>query len=232
MTTRYFTGGPLKQNSDLHIIQKLKETREQQPPEPQDITESIFFESVTDDLMLEAVGKMADQTLRSNAAAAVLTWVDDEDATFEQLDSLIYGFASGGDDDDLTEDELSDYNDMMGYAFEFLVSNGAAADKVQSMEENDDATEAVLEAVKEATKAEDDDELVADFAVRETLMNESKQKVIRNGEVKYIKKKTKKYRQSPAQKAALKKARRKANTSAAKAKRRKSNRARSARGMD
>ena len=234
MSKRFFAPGATKLNmkSDEAIIARLQQKKAEQSQEPDDISEKLFFESVTEDMMLEATSKMADQTLRSNAAAAVITWIDGEDATYEELDSLLYGFAAGDDDqEELTEDELEVYNALLEYVDEFLVANGADASQVQSMDENEDAAEAVFNDVKESIKAKDDDELIADFAVRETMMNESTQKVVRDGKVVTKKKKTKKHKQSPAQKAALKKAQKKSNSSAAKAQRRKSNRVRKSRGM-
>ncbi|EGQ7810387.1 hypothetical protein I6Y99_004431 [Vibrio parahaemolyticus] len=223
-------GAKLQMDNTAAIIAKLSQERNQPAQVDTEIAESLFFESVTDDMFLEAVSKTAETNLRSNAAASVMTWIDEGDASFEELDALIYGFAAG-DDEELDDDELADYNTMMNYAYEFLVSNGADASQVQSMEENEDASEAVFNAVKESTKAKDDAELIADFSVRETMMLEAKKKVVRDGEVKYVNKKTKKHRQTPAQKASLKKAQKKSNTSAAKAKRRKSNRVRKSHGM-
>ncbi|HBN6266231.1 TPA: hypothetical protein L3N15_004213 [Vibrio parahaemolyticus] len=223
-------GAKLQMDNTAAIIAKLSQERNQPAQVDTEIAESLFFESVTDDMFLEAVSKTAETNLRSNAAASVMTWIDEGDASFEELDALIYGFAAG-DDEELDDDELEDYNAMMNYAYEFLVSNGADAAQVQSMEENEDASEAVFNAVKESTKAKDDAELIADFSVRETMMLEAKKKVVRDGEVTYVKKKTKKHRQTPAQKASLKKAQKKSNTSAAKAKRRKSNRVRKSHGM-
>ncbi|HHY0551950.1 TPA: hypothetical protein ACVU5P_004269 [Vibrio parahaemolyticus] len=223
-------GAKLRMDNTASIISKLAQEKTQQPPAENEIGEALFFESVTDDMLLEAVSKTAETNLRSNAASAVMTWIDEGDASYDELDALIYGFAAG-DDEELDDDELADYNAMMQFTYEFLVSNGADASQVQSMEESADAAEAVFNSVKESVKAKDESELIADFSVRENMMLEAKKKVIRDGEVKYVKKKTKKHRQTPAQKQALKKAQKKSNTSAAKAKRRKSNRVRKSHGM-
>ena len=77
----------------------------------------------------------------------------------------------------------------------------------------------------------DEDELIADFSVREAMMLEAMQKVIRDGKVKMIRKPLRKKRLSAAQKAALRKARAKSHNAAARAARKKSMRVRKSRGM-
>lgn len=231
MSKFFQPGAVYKHNQTKHIMDKIAQQEADANKSPEEQTEKLFFESVGEDLFLEAVAKAANQTLRTNAAAAVIVWLSEGDSSFDELDALIYGFASDHDGEELSEEELEDYNAMMEYAFEFLIANGAKADQVQSIEENADACDVVFKAVNEAIKGKDDDELVADFSVRETMMLEATKKVIRDGQVVFKKKRTKKYRQTPAQKAALKKARSKSNTAAAKANRRKSMRIRKSRGM-
>ncbi|MGL4898780.1 MAG: hypothetical protein ACRC4U_01830, partial [Shewanella sp.] len=83
---------------------------------------------------------------------------------------------------------------------------------------------------------EDDEammESIAQFSVlgQHEAMLEAVKKVVRSGKVKWIKKPLRKKRINGAQRAALKKARMKSNTSAAKAKRRRSMKRRKASGL-
>ncbi|MGI3093912.1 hypothetical protein ACRTEP_20990 [Vibrio diabolicus] len=207
-----------------------------QEPEVQPITEQAFFESVeTKDALFESVSAMATSQARQDAAAAVVQWVEGGDADYEELDALLFGMVEGGDSDE--EAELDDiqneqYEQLTKFASEFMATfSGVDGADVALMGEDDDAAERVYEALESALSDVDSDEAIADFAVRESVMMESMKKVIRDGEVTYVKKRKRKRRMSAAQKAALKKARRKSNSSAARAARKKSMRARKSRGM-
>ncbi|GAL07944.1 baseplate or tail tube [Photobacterium aphoticum] len=73
--------------------------------------------------------------------------------------------------------------------------------------------------------------MIAEFGVRETLMNEAIKKVVRDGKVVTINTNKRKRKMTAAQKAALKKARLKAHSSSAKAARKKAMKTRHSRGM-
>ncbi len=200
--------------------------------EPQEQTETAFFESVTEDAMLEAVSKLATSNLRQEAAAAVVQWIEGGDADFDELDSLLYGLAGGEDDEELSDSGIDAYDDLLTFAGEYI-ANVSSADEtdIELMYDDEEAAERVFNAVESALSGVDSDESISEFAVRESMMTEAVKKVIRNGEMKLIKKPKRKRRLSSAQKAALKKARRKANTGAAKAARKKSMRKRKSRGL-
>ncbi len=227
MTHSIFSRGSVL--SKPFAAMKAPAVQEEQAP----VTEAAFFESVTEDSMLESVSKMATQGVRQEAASAVMQWVSGGDSSFDELDSLLFGFAVEDTDDedgDITSAEEDHYNDLVDAAGEFLAQFADDTD-VELMAEDEEAADRVFAAVESGLADSDSDETLAEFAVRESMMTEAVKKVIRNGKVKLIKKPLRKKRLSSAQKAALKKARRKANTGAAKAARKKSMRARKSRGM-
>ncbi|MCR9488463.1 hypothetical protein NB524_00395 [Vibrio alginolyticus] len=198
-----------------------------QEPEVQPISEQAFFESVeTKDALFESVSAMATSQARQDAAAAVVQWVEGGDADYDELDALLFGMVEGGDSDEEVElDDIQNeqYEQLTKFASEFMATfSGVDGADVALMGEDDDAAERVYEALENALSDVNNSEAIADFAVRESVMMEAKERVIRNGKPTYINKRKRKRRMSAAQKAALKKARRKAHTSAAKASRAKS----------
>lgn len=206
-----------------------------QPPVVEEISEKAFFESIQGtDTMLEAISKVANSTSRQDAAAVVIQWAEGGDADFDELDAMLFGMVTDDEDGevDLSDSQYEEYELLSDYAAEFIasISNADQAD-IELMGDDAESAERVYNAVESAIGDIDTDEAIAEFAVRDTLMLEAVRKVIRDGEVKYIKKRTRKRRMTAAQKAALKKARRKAHTGAAKAARKKSLRARKSRGM-
>lgn len=201
-------------------------------PEEQEITESALFESMDEDTMLEAVSRAADISMRSDAAAAVLQWVEEGDAEADAFEAMAYGLAGGEDDTELTDEQAEEFEKILGLMADFCLQLGATSENVQGMiDDDDDASEAVYTAVESALEGQDSDELVADFGVRENLIMEAMKKVVRNGQVVTIKTKKKKRRMTSAQRSALKKARQKAHSSAAKARRRKARNIRKSRGL-
>lgn len=201
---------------------------------PSMITESApreRSETEMDTLIAEA----AENTLRSEAMGAVLTWLDDGDWSFESLDSLLEGMASTTDEEELTDDETEHYEALWETAEDALLSLGAEKASIsQLLEEDDEAAEALGKhlsaALEDITKSDDD--LVSEFGVGGQLVLEATQRVIRNGETRRIpKKRRRKRRQTPAQRAALKKARRKAHTSGARRSRARSTRRRKQMGL-
>ncbi|RIW17890.1 hypothetical protein DS957_003750 [Vibrio harveyi] len=198
-----------------------------------DQTEQAFFESVSEDSMLESIQKVAIVGERMSAGAACVQWAQGGESSFDTLDAMLFGMAGGQDDVELTDGQAAMYESLQAHAGEFLVSVGGVQDHqlTEMMEGDEEVTDALFESLSTALDGVDTDEAVAEFAVRESMMMEAKKKVIRDGKVKIINTKKRKRRMSAAQKAALKKARAKANTGAAKAARKKSNRMRKSRGM-
>lgn len=196
-------------------------------------TEQAFFESVSEDSMLESIQKVAIVGERMSAGAACVQWAQGGESSFDTLDAMLFGMAGGQDDVELTDGQAAMYESLQAHAGEFLVSVGGVQDHqlTEMMEGDEEVTDALFESLSTALDGVDTDEAVAEFAVRESMMMEAKKKVIRDGKVKIINTKKRKRRMSAAQKAALKKARAKANTGAAKAARKKSNRMRKSRGM-
>lgn len=203
--------------------------------EQETIEEKPFFESMQGtDAMLEAVSAIADINYRQEAAAAVLQWVSGGDADFDELDALLFGLAGGdeGEEKELNDTEYGVYEKLSDLAAEFIAAYTSAdmAD-VEMMGEDDDSAERVFVELESALGDSDSDELLGEFAARQSMMLEATKKVIRDGKVKYIKTRKRKRRMTAAQRAALKKARRKSSTGAAKAARKKAMRMRKSRGM-
>ncbi|HCM0798014.1 TPA: hypothetical protein N2826_003975 [Vibrio parahaemolyticus] len=197
-------------------------------------TETAFFESVSDDSMLESIQKIATANERMSAGAACVQWAQGGESSFDTLDAMLFGLAGGVDDTELTDGQSAMYESLQAHASEFLMSVGGVQGHqlTEMMEGDEEVTDALFESLSTSLEGIDSDEAVAEFAVRESMMMEAKQKVIRDGKVTFINTKKRKRRMSAAQKAALKKARSKAHTGAAKAARKKANRMRSSRGMD
>lgn len=187
-----------------------------------------------DALLLEA----ADQSGRAQAAAAVLEWAAGGDASAEAFDELALGLA-GIDDttDELSDEAIDAYNDQLVMLAEAAIGLGAAQDDVTTMIDENDSDSA--QAVMDAIAVEDEDEAIAaysvtggnDGALMESAMLEAAIKVVRGGVVKIVRKRPHKMRISGAQRAALKKARLKAQSSTAKIARMKSMKIRKKRGL-
>lgn len=178
-------------------------------------------------LILEAANRSAAQNALSNAAEAVFAWADGGDHSYDALDGFVQAIAGISDDDDDVTDEQEDaYNDAWGDVANFLAACGVSDDLIEALadDEDDDAADTVGSAVS-SLDDEDRDELEAAFVVAgsaDDMLTEAFKKVVRNGEIKLIKKRLRKKRLTAAQKSALKKARRKAHTGAAKLARKKS----------
>ncbi|MEG5932553.1 hypothetical protein UXN85_21025 [Enterobacter hormaechei] len=185
-------------------------------------------------LLLEA----ADQSGRAQAAAAVLEWAAGGDASAEAFDELALGLAGIEDTtDELSDEAIDAYNDQLVMLAEAAIGLGASQDDVTTMIDENDSDSA--QAVMDAISVQDEDEAIAaysvtggnDGALMESAMLEASIKVVRGGVVKIIRKRPHKVRISGAQRAALKKARLKAQTSTAKIARAKSMKIRKKRGI-
>lgn len=200
----------------------------------QEITEKAFFESAGDDLMLEAIDKAGNQSMRADAMAVVLAWIDDGDDSAEALDLYAQALADSDEDGEIGDPEQEDYELNLTLMAEALAALGVPTKIAVSAMEGDDAAAAKAYTAAsdfvESSEADEDD-LIAEFSVREAMILEATKKVIRDGKVKTIKKPVHKKKMSSAQKQSLKKAQRKAHTASAKKARAKSMKARKSRGM-
>ncbi|HHQ6598053.1 TPA: hypothetical protein ACSTLU_004358 [Serratia fonticola] len=190
------------------------------------------------DLILESVSKRTRQDERSVAASFLIEWSRSASPTSSDIDEfamVMAGISDDEEDDDITDAEVDEYNRMLSILADAAVSLGADQDSVTQMvdEEDDDAAIAVADAISAAT--EDDDESIAIYTVSgdgdDDAMLEANKKVVRNGQVKLIRKRPRPKRINAAQRAALKKARRKSHTATANLSRRKSLRIRRKRGL-
>lgn len=203
------------------------------PKVEQGVTEQAFFESLEEDAFLESIEKAARMGIRAEAAAACLEWANAGDASFGALDNVLYGL-SGADEDgqeEMTDRQVALYESLQAAASEFLMLSDAQGHDIALAEEDELAACRIFESVENAMVEKDSDEVIAEFAVRESMILEATKKVVRNGEIVVIKTNKRKRRMSPAQKAALKKARKKAGGAAAKAARKKAARLRKSMGL-
>jgi hypothetical protein len=199
-------------------------------------TEDQFFSSLTEDDLMSAVGTKAAQDSRSMAASILTEWASDESADLSDLDSLIFGAVIDDEDaeaDDLTDEQGQAFDELVDLIGEFVIAQGVSAKQAQNMLEDGDEKAAldVAEKIRNAISENSAEELVADFAVRDQMIMSAVTKVVRNGKVKFKRKRTRKVILNAAQKAGLRKARTRAHTAAAKAHRRKSMRVRKSRGI-
>lgn len=203
------------------------------------------FESAKTD----PVSTMADAQIAAMAMGAVLTWVDEGDFSHGALYDLVAGVSDLDGDDDWTDEETGIWDALWPQVADALLSLGAKEASVKEFldKEDDDAGERLggfLSGLMDEESASDD-EIVAAFAAGESSIFESagqedsifeaafkKVKVVRGGKV-VIKKKRISGRAhlSAKQKAALKKARRRSNSAAARLARKKAMRVRKQRGL-
>ncbi|MFM7010563.1 MAG: hypothetical protein ACKO0Z_14750 [Betaproteobacteria bacterium] len=178
---------------------------------------------------------MAEKMGKSDAMAVALQWVEDGEYTYDALDNLVYGMAIDDPEADEPEVDEEAYTEMLNGVAGALVELGASKDGIVSFlqDEDDEAGEIIgnkLSAVMDSV-TDDDFTLISRYSVGGMVLD-AMEKVVRDGEVTWIQKKPKRKRiLSAAQKAALKKARMKANTASAKAKRKKSARVRKSSGL-
>lgn len=203
-------------------VSSKEPTLEEKPPE---LLTGAILDAAQDDF--------ASKVERSEAMAVALQWLEDGEFTYDSLDSLIYGMAASELDHEPDEDSGCDedvYNEYLNKTANALVELGANPSSVQSLFENEDDEAAdiignkltmTLDSLKD-----DDDTLITNYAVGGMILDASAKKVVRDGVVAWIKKPIKKRKMTSAQKAALKKARRKAHSASAKRKRKKSRKVR------
>lgn len=197
------------------------------------------------------IGEAADSTARALAMQSVLEWQKGGVFTYEALDNIIIYMADIDDEEDIDEEEEAFYNEIWEEIPNALLSLGAEFKDVENFVGEDDKAGskvgASISKELEDTPADDDD-LVASFAYGEDGVLEcagddsslrgileatyKKRKMVRDGKVVIGKKRVSgRVKLTAAQRAGLKKARRKANTAAARQHRKKSMKIRKLRGM-
>lgn len=196
---------------------------------------------VTDDkemAMFEALDLRVKQDRRGLAASMLLEWASDGEPTWPDFSALAITLADLPDlddeDDDYTDEQVDAYNDALSELAYAAIAMGASQDDVTSMidDDDDDAASSVFDALNDVA---DDDDAISQYTIagddEDALFEAPKIKVVRGGKVKLIRKRIRKMRRTSKQKAAIKKARRKAQTSTAKLHRRKSMKIREKRGL-
>ncbi|MGL6124799.1 MAG: hypothetical protein ACRC1W_17800 [Shewanella sp.] len=189
--------------------------------------------------MMESVDQLGEQLERGEAMAAVIEWAESGEPSADNFDAIAQSLADIDEDaeGDITDEEQSRYEDAIDAMSDALLFLGVEERLIESLLDGDDkAARKVFVAVSEADALEDDEammESIAKFSVLDSheAMLEAVKKVVRNGKVKWVKKPLRKKRLNGAQRAGLKKARMKSNTSAAKAKRGRSMKRRKASGL-
>lgn len=181
-------------------------------------------------------------TVSSMAMSAVLAWIDGGDYSYTAFDEYVAGIADLDGNEDFSDDEVQLYNDIFNSAADAFLSLGADADSVDSfLNGEDDGAGAKIgefcSGVVDQESASDTD-MIAGFAGGDSVMESGileasfkKMRVVRGGKVKIVKKRIGKVVLSAAQKAGLKKARRKAFSSVARLHRAKSMKIRRQHGM-
>ncbi|HFF6542500.1 TPA: hypothetical protein ACGD7D_004602 [Escherichia coli] len=146
-------------------------------------------------MILEAANRSAMQNALSDAADAVFAWADSGDLTFDSLDGFVQAIAGISDDDDseVTEEQDDAYNEAWANVADFLAACGVDDDLIEALADDEDDDAAVdVGASIAGLDSDDRDELEAAFVVAGTsdeMLTESFKKVVRNGEIKLIRKK-------------------------------------------
>jgi len=177
----------------------------------------------------------ADKNTRSLAAAIVLQWTEAGEHDFDSLEAMLFGAIDDDGDRDLSDEEEDEFEELSAAAAQFILdSTSLTADQVTSLFDNADDEQAIEAAglLEDLIEEGSTDELIANYAEKQAMLLSSLRKVVRDGSVVKIKKRIgRKLKMSPAQKQALKKARQKSHGAAARAKRKKSLRARKRNGL-
>jgi len=183
-----------------------------------------------------ALADLTEGQLRSAAMSLVLAWVALGDYSYAAFEAGAAAMADFDENEELSEDESDYLNDLLQAGADALVSAGGDPANVGSFldDESDEAGATLgefLSSKMEGVTLSDED-LIAGYATSGDLILEGTIKVIRNGAVTLKKKRIGIPRKmNSLQKAALKKARSKAFTGAARAARKKSLRVRRKMGL-
>ncbi|MFH2130428.1 MAG: hypothetical protein ABIK68_08645, partial [bacterium] len=162
------------------------------------------------------IGDFYEGQYRQNAALAVIAWLDAKEYSFDALDALVQG-VSGTADEEAGPEQQRVYEETFNSVADFLIMCGADSEAVQELFETGDADRAqrmakfIIE--NPAFVEKTDFDLMNTFIVGNSsndAIEEGLVKKVVDVKVKWVRKKLKKVRMSSAQKAGLKKARRKA----------------------
>lgn len=182
----------------------------------------------------EKIEELAESQVRSEGMGIALAFIEDGDYSADYLEAMLIGFVDEDGNEELSDDEAAYYEELATSLVNAFVALGASEENaVAAVSGDNDAAEQLGDFL--AGKMEDnpksDDEIVSMFAVEGGLVLEAVKRVFRGGKLKTIRVPTRKKRLSAAQRAGLRKARMKANTSAAKRARAKAMRQRKSRGL-
>lgn len=204
-------------------------------PEEQAQTKQAAIAYLTGAVLDSAEEDMAEKMGKSDAMAVALQWIEDGEYTYDALDNLVYGMTIDDPEADEPEPNEEAYVEMLNGVADAMIELGASKDGVISFlqDEDDEAGEIIgnrLSSVMDSA-SEDDYTLITRFAVGGMVLD-GMEKVVRDGEITWIRKKPKKKRiMSAEQKAALRKAQAKSHNGASKAKRKKAMRMRKSAGL-
>lgn len=182
----------------------------------------------------QAIEDFAEQQLRAEAMGIALTFVEEGDFSSDALQGLLFGFIEDSDSEELTDEDAAHYESLAMSVVDAFKSLGASEENAMAAVDGDeDAAERLGDFV--SAKLEDnpksDEDLISRFAVETGMVLEAVKRVVRDGQMKMIRVPVRRKRLSAAQRAALRKARKKANTASAKRARSKSMRKRASRGL-
>lgn len=232
----------MQQDNIFAPMRKLSSNQQSAQAEPTENT--LLLSSMTAEydadaeMQLSSVTSNADVGFRTQAASIVIEWIKSGETDYESLEAMVVGFINDDEDSELSDDEKDDIDELMQAVGQFIADHSKlTAEQVEYLFEEEDDNLAIDAAddIEAYLKGKNTDEFIADYAAKQNLLlsavNKTR-KAIRDGKVVTIKKRTKKYRMTPARRLAIKAMHKKSNTAAARAKRKKSNRLRNSLGMN
>lgn len=201
---------------------------------------SHFKKEETPSLVLEAadaaaVDAVGSVQIRSQAMALVLAWIAEGEYDVDSFGAMAEIMADNDESGDLDPEELDYLIALIEESGPALVSLGGDPDKVEAFiqEEDDEAGDKLGQFLSAKMDEQDlsDEEIIVSYAAKSDQVMEAVRKVVRNGKIVLKRTTVRKKKLSAAQRAALKKARMKANTGAAKLARKKAMKMRKSRGL-
>lgn len=174
-----------------------------------------------------AISDFSDSQLRAMAMSLVLAWVSMGDYSYPALEGGAATMADLDENEEITDDEQDEMNDLLQAVADAFVSAGADPANVTAFIDDESAEAGVslgeFLSGKMENVTQSDEELIATYATSGDIILEGTIKVIRGGKITLKKKRIGiPHKMNSLQKASLKKARSKAFTGAARAKRKKS----------
>jgi hypothetical protein len=200
-----------------------------------DLSENDPGAAIFEEASPQSVADFGLQQLRAAAMAVALAWVAGKGYSFEDLDFLVQDAADLDGDMEIGADEEEYYNTLFSFVGEALIALGGDQDNVQTFIDSEDSEAGAKLGSFLSEKIDgnnvNDGDLINNYAVGDTPILESTVKAIRGGQLTFITKKVRRRKLNAAQRMALKGARLKANTSAAKKARKHSMRLRAKMGL-